>query len=202
MKKWILDKINQNGISYNEFMTNAINFVENTNRNELDETKQKFYDFTKLNNARSLRITKTFIPENDIVELVNEISEPQIWMVLTEDWCGDSAQNIPYLSKLAELNSNIELKIVYRDTNLDLMDEYLTNGKSRSIPKLVGFDLEGNELFSWGPRPKELLALVDDWKSSGLAKEELTKNVHTWYAKNKGQAFLYDLKNMLQFQYK
>ena len=38
-----------------------------------------------------------------------------------------------------ESGENIELKIVLRDENEELMNEFLTNG-SRSIPKLIVLD--------------------------------------------------------------
>lgn len=116
-----------------------------------------------------------------------KITSPQIWMLITEDWCGDSAQNIPYIFKLAECNNNISLRLIPRDENPDIMDMYLTDGKSRSIPKLVAFDENGNELFQWGPRPEEAIKLVKDLKEQGFSKEEFEKKLHLWYAKNKGK---------------
>ena len=74
------------------------------------------------------------------------------WFVLTEGWCKDAAQIVPVLHALAKLNSNIELKVLLRDDNLDLMDQYLTNGKRRSIPRLIAVDPDVmEELSSWGP---------------------------------------------------
>jgi hypothetical protein len=81
-------------------------------------------------------------------------------MVITETWYGDSAQNLPIIAKAAELNNKIDLRILLRDSNIDIIDHYLTNGQSRSIPILVAFDLDGNELFKWGPRPLTAKILV------------------------------------------
>ena len=108
-------------------------------------------------------------------------------MVITEDWCGDSAQNLPYIASIAELNNNIDLRIVLRDENPDIMDHYLTNGISRSIPILVAFNEAGEELFIWGPRPEEAQEVIDELKSSGAEKKDYMEKLHLWYARNRGK---------------
>jgi hypothetical protein len=97
--------------------------------------------------------------EEDLVTF-KEIQE-QNWrgIVLTADWCGDAALNVPILQKIAE-QSNIELRYLIRDENLELMDQYLTNGKSRSIPIFIFISLEGKEVMVWGPRAAHVEDLV------------------------------------------
>jgi 1-aminocyclopropane-1-carboxylate deaminase/D-cysteine desulfhydrase-like pyridoxal-dependent ACC family enzyme len=115
------------------------------------------------------------------------VNRPQVWLLITEAWCGDGAQSIPHLAKLAALNSLISLKIVLRDEHPELMDAYLTNG-NRSIPKLIAIttDLQ-QELFTWGPKPQYLLDRHAAFKQNpeGLSYLEFKEQVHLWYAKNK-----------------
>ena len=80
-------------------------------------------------------------------------------IVLTEDWCGDALLNNPILMRIAEA-AGIELRFVLRDENLELMDQYLTNGTSRAIPIFIFLNEEGSEVAVWGPRAPELQALV------------------------------------------
>lgn len=143
--------------------------------------------FLKLNVARTRRIDKTYTPGAAITEAVQGITEKQFWMVLSEDWCGDSAQNIPMLAKMAALNPLIEFRILYRDENPAVMDLYLTNG-TRSIPKLVVYDADWNELFTWGARPAEGQQIVLDGKAAGLSKEKFLEQLHIWYSRNRGTA--------------
>jgi hypothetical protein len=107
--------------------------------------------------------------------------------VITEAWCGDGAQSIPHLAKLADLNPLITLKIMFRDEHPELMDAYLTNG-NRSIPKLVAMtaDLK-QELFTWGPKPNYLLDLHAAFRQNpeGRSYSDFLEEVHLWYAKNK-----------------
>jgi len=183
-EKFFLDKRPHNGFTYGEFIGNTILKMNNP-ANFPDETK---FNYTKLNLHRSQRIKKVYQPDPALEILITRISRPMIWMALTEDWCGDSAQNLPYIDIMVSLNKIIDFRILERDKNLDIIDLYLTNGKSRSIPKLVAFDLGGNELFRWGPQPKELLQLVQQWKSEGKSKDELNEALHLWYGRNRGKS--------------
>jgi hypothetical protein len=82
-------------------------------------------------------------------------------IVLTEDWCGDAMINIPILLRIAE-KTGMEVRMLLRDDNLELMDQYLTNGKSRSIPIFIFIDEEGNEVAKWGPRAQKIQDLTDE----------------------------------------
>lgn len=81
-------------------------------------------------------------------------------IVLTEDWCGDAMLNNPVLLRVA-IAAGIEVRFVLRDQNLELMDQYLTNGTSRAIPIFIFIDQAGNEVGVWGPRAPEMQALVE-----------------------------------------
>lgn len=86
-------------------------------------------------------------------------------IVLTEDWCGDALLNNPILMKIAE-ELNLDVRFVLRDSNLELMDQYLTNGTARSIPIFIFIDEEGNEKAVWGPRATEAQDLVDSLRAA------------------------------------
>src|SRR5690606_18570796 len=118
---------------------------------------------------------------------VNQLSEKQIWLVLSESWCGDAAQNVSVLAKIAAQNPLIDLRIVLRDDNDELMQRYLTNG-GKSIPKLIAIsdDFE-TELFNWGPRPAEAIQLVIDLKNKyGAITDEVKEALQKWYNEDKG----------------
>jgi hypothetical protein len=180
------DKRPYKGMNYREYIQSVVNDVAATNPASLNDEGKEHFEYKKLNLQRSSRIDRTYVVSEELEALVRNIKDKQIWMVLTEGWCGDSAQILPHIAKMAELNPNIDLRILLRDSNLDIIDLYLTNG-TRSIPRLVAFDLEGNELFTYGPRPKAVQALITQWKSEGIVKPELYEKMHLWYARNKGK---------------
>ena len=112
---------------------------------------------------------------------------PTTWLVITEGWCGDAAQNLPFVAKMAELNSNIDLRFILRDEHLELMDEFLTKG-GRSIPKLIALDSSTLQVLgTWGPRPEPMQKLAMNNKASKeKTYAELNQEMHLWYAKDKG----------------
>lgn len=105
-------------------------------------------------------------------------------LVITEGWCGDSAQILPYMHKWA-LAKGHDMRIVLRDENLDLMDQFLTNG-TRAVPMFLFINQEGVVEERWGARPKVLQDAVTHWKSEGLTKETFITMIHKWYADDKG----------------
>ena len=195
-KNELLEKL-KNGLTYDRYMADWENEIDRVNPEELEGKELNLFEYKKLNLQRTKRVHKTFKPDAELIEAINRINLRQYWMVLTENWCGDSAQNLPYLAIIAKLNSNIELRILKRDENLEIMDMYLTNGKSRSIPKLVTFDENGNEIFQWGPRPVEAQRLVEKLKSEGLSHDEFVKELHLWYGRDKGNHLVQELKDKL-----
>ncbi|WP_188453993.1 thioredoxin family protein [Virgibacillus oceani] len=92
-------------------------------------------------------------------------------IVLTEDWCGDAMLNVPILLRLAE-QTDMNVRMLLRDQNLELMDAYLTNGKSRSIPIFIFIDENGNEAAQWGPRAEKIQQFTDSSKSELPAKDD------------------------------
>lgn len=147
-------------------------------------------EYTKLNLARTRRVEKTLQLPSEVAEVM-AAAVPQTWLVITEEWCGDSAQSFPVLLALAASAPAITVGVLPRDEHLDLMDLYLTHG-GRSIPKLVAINpVTGTELFNWGPRPAAAHALIMKDRAKPEAErmpfEKLSELLHAWYAANKGQ---------------
>jgi hypothetical protein len=155
---------------------------------ELSEHQKEMSGYYQLNWARSTRVDKTYSISDKGVNVLSGMKQKQIWFVITEGWCGDSSQSLPVIAKIAqESKGNIDLHIVSRDAHPALLEQYLTNG-SMSIPKLIATDENGEELWVWGPRPIPATELFQSLKQQNLDKEEIYKNIHAWYAKDKGYA--------------
>jgi hypothetical protein len=77
--------------------------------------------------------------------VLTRLGDPRRVLVITEDWCGTSLAYIPFVAKLAE-HGGLDLRIFLRDTNADLMDQYLKHGRHRSIPVFAFFDASMTEL--------------------------------------------------------
>lgn len=184
-------------LTYNELMDEFAKQINVSDINTLNDYDKSFYDYRKLNYQRSIRLEKTFIPTDETKQIFSKINQPLKWIVITETWCGDSAQNLPVIAKLVQLNDNIDLKIVLRDSNLEFMDLHLTNG-SRAIPKLIVYDENDNELFQWGPRPVEAQNLFSRLKNAGIPKPDINKELHLWYGRNRGKEVEKEIVNLIK----
>ena len=141
--------------------------------------------YTKLNLQRMERLNKTIELKTELVQALKNIKAPQTWLVITEAWCGDAAQNIPLMAKLAETHPYIRLRFVLRDENLELMDHFLTNG-GRAIPILIVLNEKQKVLYTWGPRPQKAQYMVEEYKKQPMQDYDTFKaTLHGWYAKNK-----------------
>ena len=196
--QFFLDNRPHQGQTYEEYLNQFAKKIASVNYENISTDQKELINRDKLNYQRSLRIHKTYSVGSQLCEIMKNISEPQLWMVITENWCGDSAQNLPYLAKIASCNPLINFRIILRDDNLDIMDLYLNNNKSRSIPKLIAFRGNGEELFQWGARPKEAQALVDKLKNEGKSKDEYLEELHLWYGRNKGKNLESEIINILK----
>lgn len=153
--------------------------------------------YTQMNLRRMNRLNKTMKLEPQLEEVVKNINQNQVWLVISEAWCGDAAQVLPVLNSLAEASEHIEMKIVLRDEHLDVMDKYLTNG-GRAIPKLVILDAETlAELATWGPRPETLQERVMAAKKNELPYDEINKDTQLWYARDKTNTIQEELLSLL-----
>ena len=154
--------------------------------------------YSELNATRMNRLDKTMkITEENSTKLQSLKSE-YIWLVISEGWCGDAAQLLPIINKMAEESGKIELKIALRDENEELMKLFLTD-KKKSIPILIVVEKEtGSVLGNWGPRPQAAADLVNDYKKEfGAIDETLNNNLQLWYLHDKGITTQNELVNLM-----
>ena len=184
MKKVIENSLKK-AISYSEYRT-LVKGLLDEGKSTGPNQSEDLLNYSLLNDKRMKRLDKTVEISEATQAKISEVKEPQTWLVITEGWCGDAAQNLPVINKLAEGNDNIQLKVVLRDENVELMDNFLTNG-GRAIPKLIALDNDNNVIGTWGPRPDVANKMVADYKAAnGSLDADFKKDLQVWYNKNKG----------------
>jgi hypothetical protein len=175
---------NDKGLTFEQFLARA------EQRMHANDSEDKFAAGRPLNYSRMTRHMKTYQPSDAIVAVMAEIQVHQTWVVITEDWCGDSAQTLPVLAAIAGLNPRVSFMILDRDTYPEAIESYLTNG-SRSIPIVIATqsDEAGNseELWVWGPRPDAAKPLVTAWKNEHETNTDWYPLLHTWYSQHAHQ---------------
>lgn len=196
--KNILKKGLDNSMSYQQYRSLMAELVENKSTTGLDKSEE-MVAYTALNEQRMRRWDKTIKVSPEAQEKISAFKGDITWLVLTEAWCGDAAHVIPIINKVAELNSNVDLRLVLRDENDALMQQFLTNG-GKSIPKLIMIDnTSGKILDTFGPRPIAATTLVEDYKTKhGIVTDNLKENLQMWYNKDKGQSTIADLISLLE----
>jgi hypothetical protein len=192
----IIEHARQEGVSYADFMQRIRARITEAATLDLGEQEQALHDYTVLNLKRSERIERTYVMGAEMSETLAGLDCNQLWMVITEGWCGDSAQILPYISAAAAVNPRIEFRILERDDHLDIMDHYLTND-TRSIPKLVVFDRDANELAAWGPRPSKAAELILELKGQNLPRPEMYEKLHLWYGRDRGKEIEKELRDVV-----
>ncbi len=144
-------------------------------------------NYSRLNETRMDRLDKTMAVDEAIISKLNSIQSQHIWLVIAEGWCGDAAQLLPIFNKMSEVSDHIDLKIVFRDENDELMNLFLTNG-NKSIPKLIILDKNSLEVIAdWGPRPKGAVELIQNYKEKfGVIDDTIKAELQMWYLHDKG----------------
>ena len=143
--------------------------------------------YSELNETRMNRLEKTIEITPETKAKLQNLDKKYIWLVLSEGWCGDAAQIVPVIHKMADVTDKVELKIALRDDNDTLMQHFLTNG-GKAIPKLIVLDAETLEVvLDWGPRPHGAKQLILDYKAThGVVDETAKIELQKWYLHDKG----------------
>ena len=187
-------------LEYKEYFDKGINYAEYKEQMADDLASNsdiKIKEYISLNQHRMHRVEKTFAMSDSLKQEVANLKNKTYWLVLTEHWCGDASQILPALHKIeTESEGKIEMKLVYRDQNLPLMDQYLTNN-GRSIPKLIQLDSNFNVTGVWGPRPAFAQKLVKELKSNPTTADTYANQLHLWYAKDKQKSLEIEISELL-----
>ena len=123
-------------------------------------------------------------------QFFNGLSQVKYAMMLAENWCGDVHRNSPLLANICEAMPGCELRVFFRDKELDLTKLFLNNGYM-SIPVIVFFDKDWNEVGRWIERAHAATQKAFNIRAKTLdvapadqqepAMQEMRKQVHDAY---------------------
>lgn len=154
--------------------------------------------YVKLNLHRMSRLHKLTAVISELKTEVAQLPERWTWLVLTESWCGDAAQIVPVLDRIAEESPVVDIRFLLRDQHPAVMDAYRTNG-GKSIPKLICLRTHDlTEIGTWGPRPTGLQLLMNDWRLEKLTLEDTVERAQRWYNDDRTQATQHELLSLVR----
>jgi hypothetical protein len=193
----IIEKSLKDSFSYQEYR-DFVTDLAKEDKTTGHEQREDLIHYTQLNEVRLHRLDKTIQAVDEVKTVLQNLSKEYTWLVISESWCGDAAQILPVINKMAEASDKIDLRIVLRDDNEDLMNLFLTNG-TKSIPKLIIIDKATNEVVNdFGPRPKGAKQLILDYKAAhGVVDETAKIELQKWYLQDKGVSTQKEIMELL-----
>ena len=188
----------ENSFSYSEYRNEVTSLIAEGKSTGHTQTED-LLKYSELNETRMNRLEKTIQILDGVQHKLQNLDKNYIWLVLSEGWCGDAAQIVPIIHKMAETSDKIDLRIALRDDNDDLMQQFLTNG-GKAIPKLIVLDSATLEVvFDWGPRPQGAKQLILDYKAAhGVVDETAKIELQKWYLHDKGTSIQNEIVEMYE----
>ncbi|MFI5150896.1 MAG: thioredoxin family protein [Bacteroidia bacterium] len=195
-----LTQIKLNGVmSFEEYFT-YVQDLAGKNQTSGETQSEERIAATKLNAQRMRRLRKQTVLQPGLVRSLSAVKHRWEWVLIVESWCGDGAQNLPVLAKMTELvPDKINLKVVLRDANIELIDAHLTNN-ARAVPKLICFNRDTkSKTGTWGPRPAVIQERVRVLKlNTNLSHDEFVHTLHTWYADDKTASLQNEFEELIK----
>lgn len=182
-------------LEYRKLVTDLLKEGKSTG----EEQSEELTNYSSLNETRMNRLEKTMKISDENSNKLKALNNEFIWLVISEGWCGDAAQLLPIFEKMNQAaDGKIDLRIVLRDDNLDLMDHFLTN-KGRAIPKLIVINKNTSvALAHWGPRPKGAADLIANYRKEHKVFDETIKtDLQLWYLHDKGMTTQAEIMDMM-----
>ena len=153
--------------------------------------------YTKLNEARQSRWLEKVELLPELVALLQNLTAPQHWVVITEPWCGDASHITPIIHLLQSATYKVSIDFQLRDSASEI-EKYLYKG-AKAIPILIVRDENGKDLFHWGPRPAPAQDLYIKLKGSYEPYEDMKITLQKWYNNDKGVTLQKELLEKFKF---
>lgn len=185
----------EKGISYVQYLEKV---ETQMNQMQAKGDPKGYVQYYSLGLTRMERWNKTFKLSEEQKSLLKNITPDFQVLTISEGWCGDASQILPIVELIFQ-ELGVEHKIVFRDENPELMDEFLTEG-ARSIPIIIGVDKEGNEIFRFGPRPSYGMELLKKNKENPeeYSTHQFHKDLQVFYNQDKGASIFNELLEKIQ----
>lgn len=165
----------QRGRTFPEFLAAATNRKDTWERN----AGRRSFEPTLIQRARALDRTWRIL-------------------VVAEDWCGDSANTIPYLGTFADsAGGKLEIRIINSVDGRWVMERYRTGDGRAATPTVVILDEQGEAAGCWVERPSELAGWMREQRGK-LSQDELLKQKYAWYDDDQGQSTLREILDLIE----
>lgn len=177
--------------------TKLIDDLLAANKTTGTDQSEAMVSYGKLNRQRMRRLEKTIEVTDSLKNAARGTSREMVWLIITEGWCGDAAQNVPVIEKIAAESDKIETRYLLLDENPKLMDQFMSDG-ANSIPKLIALDAKTLDILgTWGSRPAAAQAFFAEMKAKGIEKSVILEEMQRWYNADKTLSLQSEFEKLL-----
>jgi thiol-disulfide isomerase/thioredoxin len=188
----VLTELMVNPMDYSTYRETVDKLYAEGRASSTEPGDEHMLHYVQLNVTRMRRLDKTTKLSDESLQSLANLDKNLLWVVVTEGWCGDASQIVPVIELLAQHSGGkIKTQYYFRDENLPLIDQFLTNG-GRAIPKVISLNPDTMEVVgSWGPRPEDAQALVNEYKKAiaeapgSVSFDEVKEQLQRWYNEDK-----------------
>ena len=122
-----------------------------------------------------------------------------VWrlLVVAEDWCGDSANTIPYVARLVEQTQSLDMRVVSSSVGRGIMEGHRTPDGRAATPTILLLDAGWNEVGCFVERPGPLM----EWylaNRGAKSSDELHDFIFDWYADDAGASTVDQILGLLE----
>jgi hypothetical protein len=117
------------------------------------------------------------------------------FLVVAEDWCGDSVNTVPYLARLVEQVAGWEMRIINSRRGADVLARNLTPDGREATPTILLLDSDHRQIGAFVERP----TVLQEWflrTEMELPRRELYEQKYTWYAEDAGEETVRELTQL------
>jgi len=134
-------------------------------------------------------------PTHQAVQAARAVGTETRFLVVAEDWCGDSVNTVPYLARLVEQVPGWEMRIINSRRGADVMAANLTPDGREATPTILVLDSDHEQIGAFVERP----TILQEWflrAESELPREELFEQKYTWYTEDAGEETVRELTEL------
>ena len=159
-----------------------------------------FADFLESAEAQEDKWLKNYGRDHVALAMTPQAREiPGNWrlLVVGEDWCSDSVNTIPYLARLIEGASGLDMRIVNSDEGRWVMEAHPTPDGRPATPTVIVLNEEGEKVGCWSERP----AVLQDWwltNPDDLRGRDKLNAKFAWYDEDAGAETLREILEIVK----
>lgn len=133
----------------------------------------------------------------DLITRMRALPEKRRLLVVTEDWCSDSANTVPYIARLVDgAPERLDMRLINSQLGTPLMEAHRTPDGRAATPTVVVLGADGHVIGTWTERPPS----IQTWfleKQKTTMQKPLHDELLEWYANDAGKTTVAGIADIL-----